>query len=101
MLGNGERSDDRTGYRHVLLVETTAALPSRLALARAGLGILTADDAKGIGDWLGEHGIIAALVGPDRYIRGTARNEIELERLAAAAIPPTPCRPRPDPRDTP
>lgn len=90
VLGNGERSDDRTGYRHVLLVETTAALPSRPALAQAEIEILTADDADGIGDWLREHGIIAALVGPDRYIRGTARNEIELERLAAAAIPPTP-----------
>jgi 3-(3-hydroxy-phenyl)propionate hydroxylase len=90
VLGNGERSDDRTGYRPVLLVETTAALPPRPALARAGIEILTADDAKGIGDWLREHGIIAALVGPDRYIRGTARNEIELERLAAATISPNP-----------
>ncbi|GMO21658.1 bifunctional 3-(3-hydroxy-phenyl)propionate/3-hydroxycinnamic acid hydroxylase MhpA [Bradyrhizobium sp. TM233] len=90
VLGNGERSDDRTGYHHVLLVETTAALPSRPALARAGIEILTADDADGIGDWLREHGIIAALVGPDRYIRGTARNEIELDRLAATAIPPNP-----------
>ncbi|WP_339032306.1 bifunctional 3-(3-hydroxy-phenyl)propionate/3-hydroxycinnamic acid hydroxylase [Bradyrhizobium symbiodeficiens] len=90
VLGNGERSDDRTGYRHVLLVETAAALPSRPALAQAGIEILTADDAKSIGNWLRDHGIIAALVGPDRYIRGTARNEIELERLAAAAIPPNP-----------
>ncbi|QIP01090.1 bifunctional 3-(3-hydroxy-phenyl)propionate/3-hydroxycinnamic acid hydroxylase [Bradyrhizobium symbiodeficiens] len=90
VLGNGERSDDRTGYRHVLLVETAAALPSRPALAQAGIEILTADDADGIGNWLREHGIIAALVGPDRYIRGTASNEIELERLAAAAVPPNP-----------
>lgn len=89
VLGDGRRSDDRTGYRHVLLVATTAALPSRPALPQAGIDTLTGDDAEGVGDWLREHGIIAALVRPDRYIRGTARNETELERLVAAVIPAT------------
>lgn len=89
MLSNGHRSDDRIGYHHVLLVETTTALPSRIALWQAGIEILTCDDAEGVGHWLNEHDIIAALVRPDRYIRGTARNEPELERLIAAVIPAT------------
>lgn len=89
MLSNGRRSDDRIGYHHVLLVETTTALPSRIALWQAGIEILTCDDAEGVGHWLNEHDIIAALVRPDRYIRGTARNEPELERLIAAVIPAT------------
>ena len=89
MLSDGRRSDDRTGYHHVLLVETEAALASRLALSQAGIEILTRDDAEGVGYWLREHGIIAALVRPDRYIRGTASNEAELERLVAAVVPAT------------
>lgn len=88
-LRNGDRSDDRTGYGHVLLAEGAVELKSRPALAQAGIEILTPDDADSIGDWLRQHGIIAALVGPDRYIRSTARNEAELERLAAAIIPAT------------
>lgn len=97
MLSDGRRSDDRTGYRHVLLVETAAALPSRLALPQAGINILAGDDAEGVGDWLRGHGIIAALARPDRYIRGTARNETELERLVAAVNPATQIPPAPAP----
>ncbi|MBR0974940.1 bifunctional 3-(3-hydroxy-phenyl)propionate/3-hydroxycinnamic acid hydroxylase [Bradyrhizobium japonicum] len=88
-LNDGRRSDDRTGYSHVLLVETAAAPPSRLALSQAGIEILTSDDAEGVGSWLREHGIIAALVRPDRYVRGSARNGTELDRLIAAITPPT------------
>jgi 3-(3-hydroxy-phenyl)propionate hydroxylase len=73
----------------VLLVETAAALPARLALSQIGIEVLTGDDAEGVGDWLRERGIIAALVRPDRYIRGTARNAAELDRLVAAIAPPT------------
>lgn len=88
-LADGSRSDDRIGYSHVLLVETAAALSSSLALSQAGIKILTSDDANGLGTWLREHGIIAALVRPDRYVRGTACNETELDRLIAAIVPPT------------
>ncbi|WP_448044095.1 bifunctional 3-(3-hydroxy-phenyl)propionate/3-hydroxycinnamic acid hydroxylase MhpA [Bradyrhizobium liaoningense] len=88
-LADDSRSDDRTGYSHVLLVETAAALSSRLALSQAGINILTSDDASGLGPWLREHGIIAALVRPDRYVRGTACNETDLDRLIAAIAPPT------------
>ncbi|MDE5441320.1 bifunctional 3-(3-hydroxy-phenyl)propionate/3-hydroxycinnamic acid hydroxylase [Bradyrhizobium sp. CSA207] len=90
-LSNGNRSDDRIGYRHVLLVETEAALWTHLrcALAQVEVEILTSDDAEGITPWLREHGIIAALVRPDRYVRGAARNDPELGQLVAAVIPPT------------
>lgn len=88
-LNDGRRSDDRTGYSHVLLVESAAALPSRLVSSPAGIAILTGDEAQGVGHWLREHGIIAALVRPDRYVRGTARNDSEFERLVAAVTPPT------------
>jgi 3-(3-hydroxy-phenyl)propionate hydroxylase len=86
-MKDGRRSDDQVGYNPVLLVESAAALPSHLA--QDGIKILTSDDAEGVGRWLREHGIAAALVRPDRYVRGTARNHAELDRLIAAIIPPT------------
>lgn len=64
-------------------------LASRLALSHAAIKILTSDDAEGIGPWLHEHGITAALVRPDRYVLGAARNDAELDRLVAAITPPT------------
>jgi 3-(3-hydroxy-phenyl)propionate hydroxylase len=89
-LGDGRRSDDRTGYRHVLLLASAAALSSRPAASQAGIAVLTSEDAEGIGPWLSGHGLIAALVRPDRYIRGTARNDAELGRLVAAVAPSLP-----------
>lgn len=88
-LKDGRRSDDRIGYSHVLLVESTAMLSPRLPHSRAGIDVLTSEDAEGIGDWLHEHGITAALVRPDRYVLGTARDDAELDRLVAAITPPT------------
>ena len=88
-LNDDSRSDDRTGYSHVLLVETAAALSSPLALSRAGIKVLSSDEAAAIAGWLRENGIIAALVRPDRYVRGTARSESELDRLIAAVAPST------------
>ncbi|WGR74509.1 MULTISPECIES: bifunctional 3-(3-hydroxy-phenyl)propionate/3-hydroxycinnamic acid hydroxylase [unclassified Bradyrhizobium] len=90
-LNDGSRSDDRIGYAHVVLVESAAALSSRLrsGLSQAGIAILSGDDAEGVGRWLHEHGITAALVRPDRYVQGTARNDAELDLLIAAIIPPT------------
>jgi len=64
-------------------------LSSRCASSQAGLSILTGDDAEGVGRWLREHGITAALVRPDRYVLGTARNDAELDRLITAITPPT------------
>jgi 3-(3-hydroxy-phenyl)propionate hydroxylase len=84
-MKNGRRSDDTIGYDHVLLIDSAA----RHAVPRAGIKILSADDAAGIGPWLRAHGIIAALVRPDRYVRGTARDDNDLDRLIAAITPPT------------
>ncbi|UFW39151.1 bifunctional 3-(3-hydroxy-phenyl)propionate/3-hydroxycinnamic acid hydroxylase MhpA [Bradyrhizobium sp. WSM471] len=81
-LKDGRRSDDMVGYGDVLLVENAAALPP-------GIKILTSDESNGVGRWLREHGIIAALVRPDRYVRGAARNTGELARLIAAITPST------------
>jgi 3-(3-hydroxy-phenyl)propionate hydroxylase len=72
-----------------VLFVADATLSSRLALSQAGIEILTDIDAEAIGDWLREQGIVAALVRPDRYIRGTARNESELARLVAVLEPST------------
>ena len=88
-LQDGSRSDDQVGYGHVLLVANAPPLSLRPALAQAGLKILSSDDAPAIGDWLRKHDIIAALVRPDRYVRGTARNEAELDQLIAAIQPLT------------
>jgi len=89
-LKDGSRSDDQVGYGHVLIIESAAALPPPAALAQAGLKILTGDDADGVGRWLREHGIFAALVRPDRYITGAARNDIDRDRLIASVISQTP-----------
>ncbi|WGD56021.1 bifunctional 3-(3-hydroxy-phenyl)propionate/3-hydroxycinnamic acid hydroxylase [Bradyrhizobium sp. CB1650] len=90
-LRDGRRSDERIGYDHVLLIEDATALSScrRGALLQAGTDILSGDDAEGIGRWLHEHGITAALVRPDRYLRGAARNDAELDRLVATIVPST------------
>ena len=90
-LPDGGRSDGKIGYAHVLLVEAAGVVPPHLlrALADAGVAILTGDDVAGIGAWLHENGLKAALVRPDRYVRGAARNDAELDRLAAAIIHPT------------
>ena len=73
----------------MLRIEKAAALSARLALSKAGIEILTSDDAEGIGRWLRENGIIAALVRPDRYVRATARNGTEFDQLLAAVVPST------------
>ncbi len=89
-LADGRRSDDRTGYANVLLVEKAAALSAhvRAALARAGTQLLTGEDAGDLPPWLRAHDLQAALVRPDRYVRGTARNEKELEQLVEAVCSP-------------
>src|SRR5215475_1206071 len=85
MLSDGRRSDDRTGYASVLLVERTGALSQAAysALAQSGIEVLTSRDAEDLGRWLREHDIKAALIRPDRYVRGAVRTELELNQLIA------------------
>jgi 3-(3-hydroxy-phenyl)propionate hydroxylase len=94
MLSDGQRSDDRTGYAHVLLAEAAVAVEfsqhERAALAKAGIEMLTSNDAEDIGEWLRQHGLKAALVRPDRYLLGAARSDADLERLIATAWAPAP-----------
>jgi 3-(3-hydroxy-phenyl)propionate hydroxylase len=87
---NGGRSDDRTGYAHALLIETAGALspPVRAALAQRGMEVLGAEDASDLSDWLRQHGVKAALLRPDRYLRGAARTDAEIDLLIATACPP-------------
>lgn len=88
-LASGQRSDDRTGYAHVLLAESAVAAGlshrARAALAEVGVVMLTSTDADDLGAWLRQHDIKAALVRPDRYVLGTARDDGELGLLLAAA----------------
>src|SRR5262249_55076406 len=86
----GPRSDDRTGYAYVLLIENAAALPApvRNALTRHGVEVLSTEDASDLSDWLHQHDVKAALVRPDRYVRGAARTDAELDLLIATACPP-------------
>jgi len=85
MLSDGRRSDDRIGYANVLLVERTGALSQAAysALAQSGIEVLTSRDAEDLGRWLREHDIKAALIRPDRYVRGAVRTELELNQLIA------------------
>lgn len=86
-LSDGRRSDDRTGYAPTLLVERALAPNVRCALQQGDVEVLTADDAEYLRQWLRDQGIKAALVRPDRYIRGAARNDTELDQLIAAVAP--------------
>jgi 3-(3-hydroxy-phenyl)propionate hydroxylase len=86
-LADGRRGDDRIGYANVLAVDPAALLPvAHAALALAKLAVLTSEDAADLGHWLQTHDIKAALIRPDRYICGAARNEAELARLIAAVF---------------
>ncbi len=89
-LADGRRSDERTGYAHVLLVEKAEALSARdrAALARCGTDVMTGEDARDVAVWLRAHGVRAALIRPDRYVRGAARTDAELDALIAGVCPP-------------
>jgi 3-(3-hydroxy-phenyl)propionate hydroxylase len=86
MLANGQRSDDRTGYAHVLLVDSSVLAAfsqhDRTTLASAGIVVLTSHDGEDVGRWLRQRGIRAALVRPDRYLIGTAPYRPQLESFS-------------------
>lgn len=85
-LADGRRSDDRTGYANVLLVEPVAGLgqAALTALTEAGVEVLTSNDTEDVGRWLREHNAKAALIRPDRYVRGAVRDEADVNWLVAA-----------------
>lgn len=76
VLGDGRRADDTAGYRFTLY-------------ARPGLGIRAHDrlaviDDDAVQPWLDELGAEAAMLRPDRYLLGAARNRTELDELLLA-----------------
>jgi 3-(3-hydroxy-phenyl)propionate hydroxylase len=79
------RSDDRVGYRFALLcsAQLGAALTEqqRTTLEAQGVTVLCGEEVSGLDAWLGEHGLSAALVRPDRYILGAARKADDLAAL--------------------
>jgi 3-(3-hydroxy-phenyl)propionate hydroxylase len=46
--------------------------------------VLTSNDAEDVGRWLRQHDAKAALIRPDRYVRGAVRDEADVNRLVAA-----------------
>ena len=82
-LGNGERMDDRAGYRFAVLAEPDLAtsLPhrTRATLERMDAVVLPADgEAKA---YLARIGACAIVVRPDRHILGVAKDAEELDRV--------------------
>ncbi len=88
-LADGRRGDDRTGYAHVLLIDSATALSqaAQTALAQAKIAVLTGDGAADLKCWIRTHDVKAVLIRPDRYVRGAARSDAELDRLIAAVCP--------------
>lgn len=85
VLADGVRLDDRVGYRFALLLRPgdAAALPTAPLDALAARGAVLVADAA-LAPWLDEIGAVAALVRPDRYVLGAARDAEDLAALAAA-----------------
>lgn len=83
---DGTRLDDYVGYRFtaVLRPEFAASLPTatRTRLADREI-VVVADDAPEHLAWLDQHGAVAMLVRPDRYVLGAATSVQELDALAA------------------
>ena len=69
------------------MIEEAAALSARArtALAQAGMDVLSGEEAADVPRWLREHNVHAALIRPDRYVRGAARTDSEFELLVATA----------------
>ena len=83
---DGTRLDDHVGYcfTAVLRPDFAAALPTgtRTRLADRDI-VIVADDAPEHLSWLDQHGAVAMLVRPDRYVLGAAMSVPELDALAA------------------
>jgi len=76
LLGDGERFDDRAGYRHALLVDP--AWP--VLTVPDGVTVIRADSAAAR-DWLQRLQAGAVLLRPDRYVAGIARRPTEVDDL--------------------
>jgi 3-(3-hydroxy-phenyl)propionate hydroxylase len=84
VLSCGARLDRVAGYDYVLLArpDFMSSLSRQLKTAASETGLRIVDDAaRDLQDWLEGAEIGAALIRPDRYVLGTARNEHELMAL--------------------
>ena len=82
-LGNGERMDDRAGYRFAVLAEpdlaTSLSHRTRATLEHMEAVVVPADgDANA---YLARIGVCAIVVRPDRHILGVAKTADELDRV--------------------
>ncbi len=75
-LVDGARLDDRTGYRHALLVDPAWQVPE----ADPQVAVVPAD-SEAARDWLARLGAGAVLLRPDRYVAGVAADRASLDRL--------------------
>jgi 3-(3-hydroxy-phenyl)propionate hydroxylase len=99
-LSDGQRADDRVGYRYCLLAESAflAGLSPavRTAVTEAGVTVVSSGEAPDLSPWLRQQDVGAVMVRPDRYVLGAARNETEFAALLSAvqspAVMPTPAR---------
>ncbi len=75
-LSTGMRADDAAGYGFALFARPGLAVPPRENL--------TVIRDAAVQPWLDQLGAKAAMIRPDRYVLGAARDEAELEDLLAA-----------------
>ena len=90
-LADGRLLDEVLGSRWAVVGGAALAACGReLAAVReavgTGGGVWLADPAEGVAQWLDEHGALAMLLRPDRYVVGLARTPDELERLVALFV---------------
>ena len=96
-LGNGERLDDRLGYRFGLLYDPAVVTPAARAVGAAAAPTTAstavtaaspavswiAADSQASRAWLTRLDACAVLLRPDRYVAGLARNADEARALAS------------------
>jgi 3-(3-hydroxy-phenyl)propionate hydroxylase len=83
-LADGTRFDDAVGYRFALVGERAVIADpdpaTREAWRRLDVRPCIADGTE-MASWLTEHGVRAAVIRPDRFVAGTARDAQELQSL--------------------
>lgn len=95
-LGDGRRIDDAAGYAFALLASDrlwrSAGESVRKRFEEAGIPVVTEADCPDLAGLLGDAGVPALLIRPDRYVAGAAADEGELAALADWIAPYQPRR---------
>jgi 3-(3-hydroxy-phenyl)propionate hydroxylase len=85
-LDDGQRLDDRVGYRFALLGDpaTLSGVSAGTSEALESLGVVVLTQEAGeLRNWVGGLGVKAVLVRPDRYIFGSASSPAEVDGLVS------------------